>query len=344
MTKETNIPISLWRKLFEKAFEFFSLSPWKWMYEVDVFGVENSYSDEIDYCSVLGANQIDKGLIIYKGRSGFAAFEEHFKNTQTDSVIPDVLHQNCLKLIFKRASELEPFDRDILNQCGYELSSDLYFPSFRDFFPGLAPWIIEKSSQALFLLEALEQCIFMAKRVKIDKDLLDYSGIGKYILVRKCVFHEKEKSWKDEWIEVRPYVALKPPIKVNRIFLLSNITNVPTANTSWLIDIFYFPNPLGGPKERPYYPQMLIVVNIETGIIIGHDLFKPNELLELLQVRLIDIIKRLKYKPKKIYLPTFEAYLSLEDIADIMGIILEIDEEVTLIEEIKSSIFGSLTV
>lgn len=344
MINETNIPIPLWKRLYEVSYRLFDLAPWNWMYEVDVFGIHDEYTDNLHYCSILGANYVEKGLAMYKGRSGFAVFEEQFKHLPESTYISDIIHQNCITLSFKDYNHLTATDRHILASCGYSLNQRDLFPVFRDFTPGLVPWRLEKVSQAMFLSEALEQVIWIAEHVKRDSDLLDYIGSGKSLLVRKSKREEDHKSWENEWVEVRPYIAAKPNIKINRIFLLSNLSNSTVQSSSWLIDIFYFPNPLGGPKERPYYPQMLIAVDIETGRIIGHDLFKPKELLESLQVRLVEIFKRIGHKPRKIYIPTFETYLMLEDIMDVIGIVLEIDEEMKLIDEIKSSIFGSLSV
>lgn len=47
--------ISDWKALYQAALEFKEIEAWTWMYNSDVFGVQNPANGEIGYCCIVGA-------------------------------------------------------------------------------------------------------------------------------------------------------------------------------------------------------------------------------------------------------------------------------------------------
>ncbi|MDV7396592.1 hypothetical protein RZS08_34670, partial [Arthrospira platensis SPKY1] len=65
----------IWENLFQAAIDFRDLAPWEWMYDADIFGVEDPETGEIGWCSVMGAAGEVFSLTVYPGEEGFYSFD-----------------------------------------------------------------------------------------------------------------------------------------------------------------------------------------------------------------------------------------------------------------------------
>ena len=66
--------IGEWRRLFQAAQSFYELAPWEWMFDCDIFGVQNHETKEVGYLSVLDNSGEVFGLCVYLGSEGFAGY------------------------------------------------------------------------------------------------------------------------------------------------------------------------------------------------------------------------------------------------------------------------------
>lgn len=65
-----NIPqvsIPIWKDLYEAASIFREIKCWNWMWDSDIFGVENPENGEFGYCCVLGRMGEVFGMVTYLG-------------------------------------------------------------------------------------------------------------------------------------------------------------------------------------------------------------------------------------------------------------------------------------
>ncbi len=63
-----------WARLFAAVDAFRSLSPWQWMAEDEVTGVQDPETGEITWCCVLGAYGEVFGLAAYNGTRGLSIY------------------------------------------------------------------------------------------------------------------------------------------------------------------------------------------------------------------------------------------------------------------------------
>ena len=62
--------IEEWNDLYAAAVDFKKLKPWNYMWDSDMFGVQNPVTDEIGYCCVMGRSGEHFALGIFLGSEG----------------------------------------------------------------------------------------------------------------------------------------------------------------------------------------------------------------------------------------------------------------------------------
>jgi len=102
MSEEKVPTLEEWRNLHEIVLKYKSLAPWEWMWDSNIFGVQNPANDEIGYCCVLGKAGVEFGLLVYLGAAGLRTY----LRMQSGELDPRedmdaMLTQKCLNVSFE---------------------------------------------------------------------------------------------------------------------------------------------------------------------------------------------------------------------------------------------------
>ena len=341
----SNISDEIWIELYQAAGRLRELAPWQWMYDTDLFGVEDPQTGLQGYCCILGMAGEMFGMALYRGKRGLASYEQ-LQETNVDEPIgwaSSAFGQDCLMISFGPRGDLEPEDLQRIKRLGLKFRGKTHWPDFKDYSPGLMPWNIEDESQAQFLALAIEQAIGVAERCKVDQDLLDHvEDSASCILMRQ---QHSDGHWRDNWLPLEGQnLENIQPLEANQLYLRSNLSIIPRKDMVWLADIFYFPSPIQeNPDTRPYFPQVFLLVDLDTQRVIGHELFSPNSIHEQLQETFVKSIKELNMLPSILVVPSIEIMELLVPLAKEANIQLELDEGNVLLSEVKLSLFGSMS-
>ena len=297
------------RKLCQLAAEIKSLSPWQWMEETDVFGVEDPDTDEIAFVSVMGTVGEYEAVAAYRGAEGIYGFID----VQTDdSASHDRLIEiPQVQLSFSEPGFLEKRDRELLKGSGVKFTGSR--PLFRSYRPGFLPWFITLS-EARMLIHALSQTLEMSKRFAIDANIFPNDGDDETTTFLVRVSHQDDVShlkgtesppksssagliWEDRVKRIsRP---ASPRIEtIIDSGLLNGLKDVPRSALQLEADLFIGPGSVGKSGERPLALYMLMLADRQSGIILGFEALSAEPSLNTMYASVPETIVRLLWQNK----------------------------------------------
>jgi hypothetical protein len=328
------ITIEEWNRLYIAAQKFKDSKCYKWMFNNDIFGVQNPYTGEIGYCSIMGNVGNHIAIAVYKGEKGLYEVLKLLSG-EVDVESPDALFmQDCIMLSFEDRTRLTNKDLNIIKQLGLKYRGKKEWPLFRDYTPGLFPWYLN-GDDCRFLTLVIEQAVEVAMLCKKDKHLI-YDCNDDEFLVRVPQKNGDTFSWETKHIIPEPFnqslftVEVADEISVRR---LKNVT--PKSGNVWEIDTFYAPSPVAD-NGRPFYPKACLYLDHDGESILGiHLIEKLEESGYEFVDKFIDTIETMGYLPRCIYVEREETYALFNDICKKLGIELVMVETLSLMNEIR---------
>jgi len=71
--------INQWKELYKTAIKFQRMECWNWMWDTDLFGVQNPENGEIGYCVIMGGAGEHFALAVYLGSEGLYSYGHYSK-------------------------------------------------------------------------------------------------------------------------------------------------------------------------------------------------------------------------------------------------------------------------
>ncbi len=330
---ETNSPsVSEWKKLYDAAIAFNDVGCWNWMYDSDIFGVQNALTSEIGYCCIMGMRKEHFALAVYLGTDGLAGYLK-IQSGETSPDSPDALHvQKCLMASFEDRKYLHKKDLDVIKSLGLNFRGANSWPLFRSYLPGYHPWHLT-SEEAKYLTTALCQAINVSLRFKANPKM--FVSKNKY-LVRVQM---KDGEWGDILAEPPPLKKkeLHPkPVGVKRLETINKV--ILQRQGIWETDFFYSPNAIQEKNERPHYPLTILWVTRHSNFILDCQLTESNPLDELPE-RFLKLTEKIKCLPKEIRVKKEEIFKILQPITSYLGITLTKVKKLEELEEAQAEMF-----
>ena len=141
MAEEITPGIREWRRLYESAVRIKEISPWEWMTETDVFGVQSPESGELGFVSVMGLLGEHYAVSLYLGSEGIHGFLDlqemgPFADPGALIQIPQI------QASFENREELDKRDREVIEELGLKFRGRNAWPMFRSYRPSLFPMVL----------------------------------------------------------------------------------------------------------------------------------------------------------------------------------------------------------
>ena len=195
-----------WQRLYEMAAEIKKMTPWEWIDETNLIGIQDPLSGDVNYLSVMGSLGEHLALSIYLGIDGLIGLDQFTAN-------PDDLNHEIfletpqIQISFEDRGFLENEDRQLIKELGLKFRGKQSWPLFRSYRPGSVPWFLN-AEEAQTMQTALDQFIEVAQRYQKDQSYLDKEDDRLY-LIRKPVLDQGQLIWQDH------YENLSVPLKVH---------------------------------------------------------------------------------------------------------------------------------
>jgi hypothetical protein len=292
--------LSQWSRLYQAAIQIKEMAPWEWMSETDVFGVQDPGSDEMGFVSVMGSLGQHYSVAVYLGPSGLYSFW-NFQELEPNASDEDFMAMTHLQASFENRNELTQKDRDLIKKLGLKFRGRQAWPMFRSYRPGYFPWYLEPH-EARLLTHALEQTLNVAPRFKEDPDLLAPGSNTDYLL-RAPQEKEDALAWEDQVVNVLPPEPASIPIAMD-VPTLKALMAAPMSRVCLEMDLFLMPIRIGERGERPQFAYMLLVVESESGMVLGSEMLGPdptlNEMYGALPLNVVHLLAQIGIVPQEI--------------------------------------------
>lgn len=333
LMKDKKPSINEWKDLYSAAIEFKKLKPWDWMWDSDIFGVQNPATGEIGYCCIMGRSGEHFAMGVYLGSEGL---EELLRILSGEKILPDepvgLLNQKCLMASFENREYIEKGDYEIIRKLELRFRGKNEWPLFRSYLPGYLPWYLNRG-EVQFLTIALQQAIHVCNRFKNDPEMLVPPSASE-ILVR-VPLKENGLKWRDEWLE--PLEMDEEEIMVGGVDenVLKDLQKL-KRHGIWEADFFYFHEAVqDGPEERPYFPYVILWAERDTGLILNTEVVNPKEWASVFSIQVQENIENTGSLPTEIIVKKKELFTFLEPMASKLGIKLTLASNLKLIDRIK---------
>jgi hypothetical protein len=328
---------SNWKALYQAALEFKEIEAWTWMYDSDVFGVQDPATGEIGYCCIMGHLGEMFALAVYLGSEGLESYMRVASGPSVDSseALETMLTQKCLMASFGGREELMKEDRQVIKRLGLKFRGRTAWPLFRSYRPACHPWHLT-ADEARFLTLALQQAKGVCLRFREDPDLFEPPQ-DELWFVRVPEETEEGLIWKDAWLE--PDLLedeYLPDVPVDELRLARLKKEAQFMDAIWEMDFFLSPSAVQEKRgDRPYYPYMTMTVDHRSGFIFGTDLASPGTYLEEFPGRFLALAERLKKLPTELWVIREDAYDLLEPLTSRLGVELYLVDELESLEEAR---------
>ena len=349
-----------WKRLYEFAVKVKEIAPWEWMYEDQIFGVENPDTEEIGFVSIMGIAGEHFGISFYLGAEGLFGFKKlHYEGLEDDEDMFDEADDYLAKAMklfsipqlqvsFENREALEKDDHAIIKKLGLKFRGHHNYPLFRSIVPGFLPYFIT-SQEANFLSYLLEQILEVAPRVKENEKLLedtDKDENYESYLIRMPKNENGKIIWHEEHRVISP-----PPDKDISVMIPNEVIEEikhfqQNKNLVVEMDLFHSPTPIAEKGKRPFIPKMLMLADGQKGIILGFELLKTQETELENFTQLVDNVfeslKKLGVRPHEIHVSSDYLFDLFRTFTQQLNIKLKQVDELEAVEAAKEGMFGFL--
>lgn len=258
------VSLDLWKKLYEQAYKYESLTPWTKLQENQIFAFIDPITKEESYCCVLGSGGEFLGLAIYRGKEGIEGFLQ-LKLKEVDPNSLDAFHvQNALVVEFSNSKKgVEKEDLSIMRSLNLPLKGS--FPRFRNHLPGFQGWFLTEEDVISFTF-GFECAIY---HINHNLDVFQHLNID----LMQCALYTLEDAGESPVWQVKECTLKRLPKKEakpvcvdpRKLEILKGIKLC--HDTAWEVSLTNTTSSIWD-YSRPYFARVAMIVHQESFYVL----------------------------------------------------------------------------
>lgn len=338
--------LQAWETLYDFIDQIKERAPWDFLYEDQIFGIQDPITREIGYVSIMGHLGEHIAIAVYKGTVGLAGFSTIQEIAENEDFDPLMLIQiPHLQASWEDRSVLDSKDRNLIKNLGRKYRGKHSWPMARSYKPGFYPWFLD-DEELRYMNVMLQQVLAMLPELEEDSGILEHDDPLK-ILVRVPEKDGDEWSWSSAYLEPELSELYHLNLEVDSN-LFDKIKKLPHQNSTLEICMAPFPFPTQeSPEDRPVLNTLLLTVDHKNGMILDVDFIQQGEQLMSIFGKipnaLLKLFDKIQFIPKKLFMddPAMEDILG--DFLKELRVKIVIKDELPKINEAMDAMFKEMT-
>lgn len=316
MKNEKTLPApETWSRLYALMAQVKEMAPWEWMYESDVFAVQDPENQEFYFVSVMGNLGEHLSIAVYLGSRAYQQLLAFATNPDPGSTGEELMEISHLQASFEDRDQLTTQDRETIKQLGLKFRGRMAWPLFRSYRAGFAPWHLE-AHEVRILTMALEQLLDVAPRFGDDE--IDFPEKNGVFLTR---VRGDDGHWQDRILTVPPAEPESINIDIPKS-IADAVRRSPRGRNILEADLFLMPGMFGDRGARPQMAYIFMVVDRASGAILaGEPMYAETTFADMLaQVprRMVQICAQMQGVPGEIHVSSERLEWLLSSLSSIM--------------------------
>ena len=291
------------------------MAPWEWMYESDVFAVQDPGNQEFYFVSVMGSLGEHLSIAVYLGARAYYRLVSFAERAGVGASADELLEIAHLQASFEDRDQLTTQDRDTIKQLGLKFRGKMAWPLFLSYRAGFAPWHLE-AAEARILTLALEQLLDVAPRFEDEE--IDFPEERSIFLIR---VRGNDGRWQDRIGTIPPAEPESVDIEIPKA-AADAVRRLRRSHNVLEADLFLMPGMFGERGSRPQMASIFMVVDKNNGAILsGEPLYMETTFAAMLAEvpkRMVQICLKMQGVPAEIQVGSERVEWLLSSLSSIM--------------------------
>lgn len=307
------------RTLYNLARELLGRHPWDQLTEDQLVLVDGAASQEVCFCSVMGALGQVRALYAYIGPEGYRFFQRvHSGEKMTAGEF--FAAQRSVYVEFVRLGELTAADRGLLKVMGHLLKRGTLAPIFRSIRPGHHPWYVTEGEAGM--LAECQRALIAICDIRTAKPSLDFwEKESVYPLMSRRAQEGNEAEY-----EIRLVDAPSFPLPIPNFATLdeARIRRIRDSGYPFRgvleVDHFYGAGMIGEENQRKSCLRMGLAIDAQSGFAYPPEVSSPEPSTgDVLMRVILRAIESARALPREVHVRGSEFKLLLEPLAEALG-------------------------
>jgi hypothetical protein len=319
------------------AGELLLLRPWEFLGDEDLVLMEDPQSQQICYCSMMGALGEVISLQVYVGTESYRLFR---KVSAGEPITPQDFFASLrgVSVEFVGSSELTAPDRDVLRAFDFPAKRSGMAPMFRAHRPGYHPWYVTEG-EAKLLAWCMQCAIVFYRTISAGGSIFwDQPEVYPFLVP----IPESQSGY-----EIRRVSAPEPPLPPPRFpevdeTLLAKVREMDYPVRGALeLDHFFTAGIIGGKHERKACVRVGLATEAQSGFLFPPELGSPQDSTGDILLRVIlNTIRTGRFVPQEIRVRHKEFQVILEGLAQRLGSCVRVAKILPALDQAKKHLLA----